>query len=101
MCVCGGGGGGGRCVEKGEYDSKTTSQLLLWPTTVFLTTDSWDTLLPHPLREGPTGLPVTVLFCAVPDNESSSMDRETKLVLLAGREDRLQSFAGGEVGVVM
>ena len=93
-CVCVGVGerGGG-----GMRNGRATVVLLLWST---LTTDSWDALLPHPLREGPTGLPVAVLVCVVSDNESSSVNPgglkdcwEAELVLLTGKEDRIQSFA--------
>ena len=54
-----------------------------------LTIDTRDTLLLHPLREGSAGLPVAVLLCVVPDNQSSGVDlrglegfQEPKLVLL-------------------
>ena len=70
----------------------TTAGQLIYKSTTF-TTDSGDTLLPHPFRERLAGLPVAVLVCVVPDNKSSSVDpgglkgcRETKLVLLVGEE---------------
>ena len=69
----------------------TAAQLINKSTT--LTTDSRDTLLPHPLGERSAGLPVAVLVCVVPHNKSSSMDpgglkgcREIKLVLLVREE---------------
>ena len=87
----------------------TSAGQLIYKSTT-LTTDSWYTLLPHPLGERPAGLPVAVLVCVVPHNKSSSMDpgglkgcRKTKLVLLVGERMEVQSFVctvGGEVGVV-
>ena len=54
---------------------------------------------------------MAVLFCVVPDNESSSVDpgglkgcREAKLVLLVGEKtdyNHLHALQEGEVGVVM